>query len=159
MFSQTVEYALRAAVYLADHPSEPRTTRQIAKVTKVPMAYLSKVLQSLARSGIVVSQRGIGGGVRLAHDPDELTILQIVQAVDPIRRINTCPLKLAAHGARLCPLHRRLDNALASIEKAFGETTLAGLLAEPTESVPLCDFPVKIDSNALKPGAAGKKSV
>ena len=146
MFSQTVEYALRAAVYLANHPHEPQKTRQIAKVTKVPMAYLSKVLQSLARGGIVVSQRGIGGGVRIARDPAELTILEIVQAVDPIRRISTCPLKLAAHGTRLCPLHRRLDNALASIEEAFGSTTLAALLAEPTESVPLCDFPVHIDA-------------
>jgi Rrf2 family nitric oxide-sensitive transcriptional repressor len=146
MFSQTVEYALRAAVYLANHPHEAQKTRQIAKVTKVPMAYLSKVLQSLARSGIVVSQRGIGGGVRIARDPAELTILEIVQAVDPIRRISTCPLKLAAHGTRLCPLHRRLDNALASIEEAFGSTTLAALLAEPTESVPLCDFPVHLDA-------------
>jgi Rrf2 family protein len=141
VFSQTVEYALRAAVYLAGEDPEPRTTRQIARTTRVPPAYLSKVLQGLARAGIVRSQRGVGGGVRLVVDPHELTILQVVQAVDPIQRIATCPLKLAAHGARLCPLHSRLDKALASIEDAFGQTTLAALLAEPTESVPLCRFP------------------
>lgn len=141
MFSQTVEYALRAAVFLAQDAPEPRTTRQIAKVTRVPLAYLSKVLQGLSRAGIVQSQRGIGGGVRLSRDPADLTILEVVQAVDPIRRIATCPLKLAAHGARLCPLHRRLDDALASIETAFESTTLADLLAEPTQSVPLCNFP------------------
>ena len=53
MLSQTVEYALRAAVYLANQAPAPRTTEQIADVTKVPQAYLSKVMQSLARSGIV----------------------------------------------------------------------------------------------------------
>lgn len=141
MFSQSVEYALRAAVYLAQSAPEPRTTRQIAKVTRVPAAYLSKVLQGLVRGGIVQSQRGVGGGVRLARDPAELTILEVVQAVDPIQRINSCPLKLAAHGVRLCPLHRRVDDALASMERAFSATTLAELLAEPTESVPLCNFP------------------
>ena len=47
MFSQTVEYALRAIVHLADQAPNPCTTEQIAKATKVPQAYLSKVLQSL----------------------------------------------------------------------------------------------------------------
>ena len=68
----------------------------------------------------------------------------MVNAVEPIQRIKTCPLGLAAHGVRLCPLHRRLDDALAPVEEAFGETTLAEVLAEPTESVPLCDFPVTV---------------
>jgi Rrf2 family protein len=142
MFSQTVEYALRAVVYLAGQVPDFRTTEEIARVTRVPQAYLAKVLQSLVHAHLVRSQRGIGGGVALAKPPDELTILEVVQAVDPIRRIRECPLGLAAHGVRLCPLHKRLDNALALVEKAFGETTLAEVLAEPSESVPLCDFPV-----------------
>jgi Rrf2 family protein len=141
MFTQTVEYALRAVVYLAGLPAPPATTQEIAKATKVPQAYLSKVIQNLNRAGIVHSQRGIGGGVSLARSADELTILEVVNAVDPIRRIRECPLGLAAHGVKLCPLHRRLDNALAMVERAFGQTTLAEVLAEPSESVPLCQFP------------------
>ena len=69
MISQTVEYALRAAVYLAAESPAARTTEQIAKATRVPAAYLSKVLQSLARAKIVASRRGIGGGMTLAKDP------------------------------------------------------------------------------------------
>ena len=65
MFSQTVEYALRAVVYLADQAPEARTTDQISEATQVPKPYLSKVLQNLGRSDIVRSQRGIGGGVTL----------------------------------------------------------------------------------------------
>lgn len=141
MFSRTVEYALRAVVHLSDQAPSPRTTEQIAKATQVPQAYLSKVLQSLKRSGLIHSQRGIGGGMTLTKSPEELTILEVVNAVDPIQRINECPLGLAAHGVRLCPLHKRLDNALAMVEEAFQETTLAEILGEPTESVPLCEFP------------------
>jgi Rrf2 family protein len=89
----------------------------------------------------VHSQRGIGGGMSLIKSPDELTILDVVNAVEPIARIRQCPLGLKAHGVRLCPLHKRMDNALEMMETAFRQTTLAEILAEPTESIPLCDFP------------------
>ena len=142
MISQTVEYALRAVVYLADQAPSARTTDQVATATKVPKAYLSKVLQGLARAGVVHSRRGAGGGMTLVKSPAELTILEVVNAVEPIGRIRSCPLGLESHGVRLCPLHRRLDDALATVEKAFGSTTLAEILAEPSESVPLCEFPL-----------------
>ena len=116
--------------HLADQAPEGRTTDQIAAVTKVPRAYLSKLLQALCRKGVVQSHRGVGGGMTLVKTPAELTILEVVNAVEPIERIRTCPLGLAAHGVRPCPLHRRLDNALAMVEEAFGSTTLAEVLAE-----------------------------
>lgn len=141
MISQTVEYALRAVVYLADQSPEPRTTGQIAAATRVPPAYLSKVLQGLCRSEILRSQRGTGGGMSLAHAPEDLTILDVVNAVEPIGRIESCPLGLKAHGVHLCALHRRLDNALATVEEAFRNTTLAEVLADPNPSVPLCELP------------------
>jgi len=144
MFSQSVEYALRAVVHLAARAPEPQTTDQIAKATRVPKAYLSKVLQGLSRGGIVHSQRGIGGGMTLVRTPEVVTILDVVNAVDPIRRIATCPLGLESHGTRLCPLHRRVDDALASVEEAFRKTTLAEVLAEPSASTPLCEFPCKL---------------
>jgi Rrf2 family nitric oxide-sensitive transcriptional repressor len=145
MFSQTVEYALRAVVHLAAEAPAPRTTEQIAAATRVPKPYLSKVLQGLSRAGIVHSRRGIGGGMTLTKAPADLTILEVVNAVEPIGRIRECPLGLAAHGVRLCPLHKRLDNALAMVEAAFAQTTLAEILAEPTESRPLCDVPAKLE--------------
>jgi Rrf2 family protein len=139
MFSQTVEYALRAVVHLAYEAPDARTTEQIAAATLVPKAYLSKVLQNLARAGIVRSQRGLGGGMTLARAPEALTILEVVNAVEPIERIRECPLGLKSHGLQLCPLHKRLDAALGQVEKAFAGTTLAEILAEPTNSPPLCD--------------------
>ena len=139
MFSQTVEYALRAVVHLAQHAPTPQKTSDIAEATKVPPAYLSKVLQGLRSQEIVKLQRGIGGGVSLAHAPNELTILDVVNAVDPIQRITTCPLELSSHGVKLCALHRRMDNAILAMEEAFESTTLAELLEDPNPSVPLCD--------------------
>ena len=141
MFSQTVEYALRAVVHLADQSPSSRTTDQIAAATLVPKPYLSKVIQGLCRANIVQSKRGIGGGIALVKSPSELTILDVVNAVEPIARIRHCPLGLKTHGVRLCPLHKRMDHALAMVEAAFRQTTLAELLAEPTNSHPLCELP------------------
>jgi Rrf2 family nitric oxide-sensitive transcriptional repressor len=141
MFSQTAEYALRAVVYLASKPEAAQTTLQIAEATKVPAGYLSKVLQGLARHGVVHAQRGLHGGFTLAAGPECLTVLDVLQAVDPIRRIRSCPLGLKGH-INLCPLHRRLDNALAMVEEALRSSTIAELLTEPDRRkgipVPLC---------------------
>jgi Rrf2 family nitric oxide-sensitive transcriptional repressor len=144
MFSQTAEYALRAAVYLAWQGGAPRTTQEIAKATKVKIAYLSKVMQSLVRQGLVQSQRGLHGGFTLARPADELTVLDIIQAVDPIQRIKSCPLGIQEH-INLCPLHRRLDLAVKLVEDALRKSTLAELLAEPEHArgipIPLCSWP------------------
>lgn len=156
MLSQTVEYALRAVCHLAvtvtssksngdannRTPSfEPQTTEQIASTTLVPKAYLSKVMQQLSRGGIVQSHRGVRGGFSLAKSPESLTILEVVNAVEPLQRINTCPLGLAAHGKVLCPLHHRLDQAMAAMEEAFRNTYLSEVLAEPGRSIPFVDAP------------------
>jgi Rrf2 family protein len=140
MISQTAEYALRAIVYLAGQQT-PQTTGEIAATTRVPAGYLSKVLQALARGGLVNSQRGLHGGFTLTADPKKLSVWEVIDAVDPLQRIKTCPLGLKAHGVNLCPMHKRLDDALAAMEKAFKASTVAELLADPNPSKPLCDFP------------------
>ena len=115
------------------------TTQEIADVTRVPAGYLSKVLGSLARAGLCTRSAGSTAGSRSRRKPEDVSVLDVINAVDPIQHITTCPLGLKAHGKRLCPLHRRLDDAMASIEKAFGDSTLADLLADPSPSRPLCD--------------------
>jgi Rrf2 family protein len=139
MFSQTTEYALRAIVWLAAHRNKPQTTLEIAAKTRVPAGYLSKVLQALGRANLVSSQRGLYGGFTLTRPPHRINVLEVVNAVDPIERIETCPLRLKSHGRELCALHKRLDGAIAHIEKAFSESTIADLLAEPSTRPPLCE--------------------
>jgi Rrf2 family nitric oxide-sensitive transcriptional repressor len=151
MFSQTVEYALRAVTQLAIYPHCVQTTSDIAQVTKVPLPYLSKVLQSLHRQGILKVKRGLHGGYLLAKSPAELSLYEVVQAVDPIQRIATCPLEIASHGKRLCALHRKMDQALADMEAAFRSTTLEELVTNPGPSRPLCDAPAR---PAISPAAS-----
>jgi Rrf2 family protein len=140
MFSQTAEYALRVIVFLGSLRGEPATTSQIAAATRVPQGYLSKILQNLSRAGLVRSQRGLGGGSVLARDPAQLSVYDVIEAISPLPRIHACPLHLASHRDNLCPLHRRLDNAMAMVEQAFRESSIDDLLAEATTSIPLVDL-------------------
>lgn len=132
-------------VYLADH-SDPKTTQTISAATQVPTGYLAKVMQSLSRSGLVKAQRGLHGGFTLAAPAAETTVLQVINAVDPIRRFHDCPLGL--HGINLCPLHRKLDDAAQKIETTFGDTTVGDLVHVPLHLKPLCGFP---NSSAVVP--------
>ena len=142
MFSQTVEYALRAVVHLALDPDTPQTTQDVAERTQVPAGYLSKVLQALGRADLVASQRGLHGGFTLSRQPATITLLDVINAVDPLHRIHTCPLGIKSHGKNLCPLHRKLDDALAAIEKTFADTTMADLIEDPKANTPLCEIKV-----------------
>jgi Rrf2 family transcriptional regulator, nitric oxide-sensitive transcriptional repressor len=134
LISQTIEYALRAMVYLAGLETDAAANCEtIAAHTKVPQDYLSKLLRDLVLAELLYSQRGPNGGFTLARQVSEITMLDVVNAVDPIKRIHACPLGNPQH-VNLCPLHRKLDNALAIIEENLGSTTLDEILQSNRQS-------------------------
>lgn len=135
MISKTAEYAVRATLWLAGHPGQAWTAQHIAGEINVPPGYLAKVLQMLGRAAIVRAQPGPGGGFLLNRMPQQTSILEIIDAVDPLPRIRECPAGNAEHEAGLCPLHARLDQALAAVENALRGCTLAELLYESAQQL------------------------
>lgn len=133
MFSQTVEYALRAMVFLSGSGSQSSSSEVIAEQTKTPPGYVSKVLRDLVVAGLVVSRRGPSGGFALSRPPSEITILDVVDAVDPIRRITGCPLGNPEH-RELCPLHRRLDRAIEEIRESLSSSLLSEIASSPSRA-------------------------
>ncbi|MCC5830592.1 MAG: Rrf2 family transcriptional regulator [Phycisphaeraceae bacterium] len=132
LLSDAAEYALRAVIWMAREPSTPRKVRDIAQATHAASGYLVKVLQGLARAGILSARRGSQGGFTLRRDPAELTVLEVIQAIDPIERLRACPLGIEAHGACLCPMHQQIDDALAMIQQRFAQSTIRDLLDRHT---------------------------
>lgn len=137
LISRTSEYALRAALWMLQEPMRSQTTREIAAGTRTPPDYISKVLQSLARAGLVRGQRGVGGGFQFSGDPARITVLDVINAVDSLERIHTCPLGLKAHGKNLCPLHCGMNDVVEQMEATFAKTKLTDLLNTDSKSVPL----------------------
>lgn len=140
MLSQTTEYALRAMACLALQPGSLVPTNIVAERTRVPGNYLAKVLQQLAGAGLIAGRRGVGGGYRLSKPAERITLLEIINAVGTLQRIETCPLGISTHGPMLCPLHRALDDAAAALIAKFDGVTLQSLIDDPrTPSKPLCE--------------------
>jgi Rrf2 family transcriptional regulator, nitric oxide-sensitive transcriptional repressor len=127
MFSQTVEYALRAMVQLASQAPDASTTKQIAAKTKVPGAYLAKVLQSMRRAGLIHSRRGVGGGVNLARPASGISLLDVIDAVEPLKRTGA----RAHKGATLAPLQRQLNAALDQVRSNLAGISLSDLVNLP----------------------------
>lgn len=145
LLSQTTEYALQAMVLLAAFPGEPRTSKQITAATNAPEGYISKVMQTLVRAGLVKSKRGLGGGFTLARTANEITLLDIVDAVDPLVPIERCPMGQTEKNCKqLCALHRRINHSTELVRQVFEDTRISELLINP---------PHWLDAKA--PGVAG----
>ncbi len=128
MLSTTVEYALRIMIFLTESQDGSATSGVIAEATKVPADYTIKVLQWLGRANMVRGQRGRRGGFRLDCDPQETSLLDVVNAIDPLERITKCPLGRESHRSLLCPLHSRLDDVIALLQESLEEMTLQGVV-------------------------------
>ncbi len=144
MLSKTAEYALRTVACLASEAGRAESAGLLCEQTKVPRRYLHKVLQDLVKAELVRSRSGPGGGYSLTRLPDEITILDVVNAVAPLERIRHCPLGLPSH-ISLCPLHQELDKAYAATEDAFSRVTIGQVLRSESNIVPLCNG-VRVDA-------------
>lgn len=137
MLSSTSEYALRIMLILTQQKDNTFLKGEdIAKSAKVPAAYLAKILQSLNRAGLVIAQKGLGGGYVLNKPSDQISLFDIINAVDPFTRINKCPLGIAKH-EMLCPLHQKLDDAYGNFQKIFENCRLSDFFEKHTKST-LC---------------------
>ena len=133
MLSQTVEYALRATLYIARHPRAVRLP-EIAKAADAPPRYLAKILGHLAREGILNSTRGPSGGFRLAARPHALSLSDIVAVFDKAEP-RRCLLGHGTCGSHPeCAVHERWLPIATSMGEFFGRTTIADLLSSRTPS-------------------------
>jgi len=143
LLPQTAEYALRIVVWLAEHGDSPQAASRIAAETQIPARYVFRVLRRLAAAELVTIHRGRKGGYELARAPTSITMLDVINAVSPIARIEKCPLGLAEHEGQLCMLHAALDNAYATLVSNLRAVTMAQLLEHKRRCVPLCRLPQK----------------
>jgi len=131
MLSQTVEYALRATLFVARSHPKPLPVDEIADAIDAPRGYLAKILSELARSGIVQSARAPGGGFRLAYDPAAFVLADVVRALEGTED-RRC---LLGHGRcgdnPSCTAHARWAPIANQMDAFFGKTTLADLLHQP----------------------------
>ncbi len=92
--TQQADYAVRAVLDLAlCQPGERVTSSDVAVRQSIPLPFLSKILARLAAVGLVNTQRGVNGGIRLARNPQDISLLEVIEAIDgPITINRTIPM-------------------------------------------------------------------
>lgn len=129
-FSRTADYGLRAALEAARAPAGQLVTRDtIAGATNAPASVLAQALAALVRAGILAARAGPRGGYRLARAAEEVSIHDVVLAVDPREREERCVLREGACSrVGLCPFHPFLAEAQERFLDALRATSLADVL-------------------------------
>ena len=143
------DYSLRVTIYLACHPERVISVEEISRAFGISKHHLVKVVQTLTALGIVNSQRGRGGGMRLAMPPSEINIGLLIRKTEPHFDLvecfdletNTCPI------APVCGLKGALHHARQAFLGVLNEYTLDQFLTRKVELVTLLE--------ATPPPAAG----
>lgn len=125
--TRQADYAIRAMLYLATIKSGERAaTSQIAETKKIPSSFLAKIISQLSIAGLIHTSRGARGGVSLARDPSEITVLDVVEAIDGPIALNDCTLD--SHQCSFgdeCPIRPLWCDTQAELVKKLRETTFA----------------------------------
>lgn len=135
MLSNTCKYGLRAIVYIAGHSSQEKKVgiKKISAELDLPMPFLAKILQSLARQKILLSSKGPNGGFALTGDADNIHLIDIVKAIDGQDVFSRCVLhndncKSIDDNKVACALHSDYVAQRKAIEKMFEGKTLNDLV-------------------------------
>lgn len=124
------DYAVRAMLDIARHHPEVRTNREITEAMDLPRNFLSRILGTLVRHGILRSSAGPVGGYTLARPPDEITLLEVIEAVEGPVAADECLLGGGSCGwIQVCPLHETWSEAKGDFTSRLGDTTFGGLAA------------------------------
>ncbi|HNR68809.1 MAG TPA: Rrf2 family transcriptional regulator [bacterium] len=127
VLSKSCDYGLRAALFLAASEREESfvSISEMAKALGLSFHFLTKILQTLTRKGLMVSTKGPHGGVRLARPADSINLMDIVIAIDGPRLLNECVLGLnGCSDQHPCPLHRQWVSIRSGITELFNQSTL-----------------------------------
>jgi Rrf2 family protein len=129
--SAKADYAVRAAVELAAAPDEkPVKAERIANAQSIPLNFLENILGELRHAGIVRSHRGAEGGFRLARAPDEVTVADIIRAVEgPLASVRGGPPEEATYGGAAQALPRVWIAVRANLRKVVENVTVADIAA------------------------------
>jgi len=130
--NQATDYAFRAVMYLTRFASDNEivSAQVIAEKEEVPMRFLLKIMRSLIKAGIVKSYRGVDGGYALAKPPEQITLLDVVEALEGPIRINRClvdPEYCSKHWSQYCSIHQVLNGVQTKIITELGSHNFAEL--------------------------------
>ncbi|MEJ2199467.1 MAG: Rrf2 family transcriptional regulator [Desulfuromonadaceae bacterium] len=137
IITRATEYAIRALLYLARQPrGEIVYKKDICNQQNITPAFLTKILQPLIKSGIVGSQRGVGGGFFLRKNPEEVTLLDVVVSQEGPLLLNECLADGSACNREIfCPVHGAWKEVREEMIHILSRYTFAQLVQMETDNL------------------------
>lgn len=131
--TRQADYALRAMLYLAQlEPNQRAATSQIAEEQHIPPSFLAKIISQLSIAGLIHTSRGARGGVSLAHQPEDISILEVVEAIDGPISLNECTENPSACPfGEDCPLRPLWCDTQSELVQRLKKTSFAEFIAQP----------------------------
>lgn len=130
--SRQTDYAIRTIEFLARiPPGDLIQTREIARRQEIPEKYLPSIVRTLARAGLLKTLRGSNGGIRLARPPEEITLKDVVEAIDGPVIMNRCLIKpgdCTSPDGELCALHYFWERVSEDIQQELESVKVSDLL-------------------------------
>lgn len=135
--TRQADYAVRSMVHLAELRLDRRvSTAAISEAEGIPLPFLTKVISRLATAGLVTTSRGMGGGVSLARPPEEVTLLQVVEAVDGPIVLNHCLLRSGTcEREPVCAAHDVWDEIQSKLLEELSSVTMKDLTERQAEKI------------------------
>jgi Rrf2 family protein len=129
--TRQADYAVRAVLYLANLSNGTRApTSQIAREQKIPSSFLAKIVSQLSVAGVVHTSRGARGGVSLARPSDEISLLEVIEAIDGPITLNECvPDPSVCPFGEDCPVHKIWLEAQADLIRRLELTSFDTLVS------------------------------
>ena len=128
--TRQADYALRAILYLARlEPNQRASTSQIAEFQQIPPSFLAKIISQLSIARLIHTSRGAHGGVVLARKPEEISLLDVVEAIDGPITLNDCTSdpSICSFGNN-CPIHEVWCETQKEMVNKLGQATFDTLL-------------------------------
>lgn len=155
LFTKASDYAVRILCYLANTGEAVCRTHSIADGTGIPESFLAKILGQLSRAGFVRSHRGAHGGFQLALNGREITMLDVVEAVDGPVAVNLCRSREPCEYQSRCPIEAAWNEAESALRASLRAHTIA-VLAEKSGGHGI--FVLAGDSQAQEPRDRGARA-
>ncbi len=131
--TRQADYALRAMLFLAKmEPTQRAATSQIAEIQQIPPSFLAKIISQLSIAGLIHTSRGARGGVSLAHSIDNISVLDVIEAIDGPISLNECShSKDGCPFGEDCPLQPIWCDAQAELVRKLQDTKFSQLINKP----------------------------
>lgn len=129
--TRKMDYGLRILLTLGCRPNDRLTSEELAETIEVPRQFTLKIAQSLTKAGIIKAQRGVGGGIQLAKDPEAISLHDIFNATDTPRALNDCLIDPAScDRSHFCAPHQALREIQGIMDQHLNRITLAELIRD-----------------------------